>query len=142
MTATFGVLWRVRNFFASFFRLEPRLAEIWSALAALTWVALSWLSVDDLSRWPSMAVLLQIGPDEFWHTLGATLGLLQLGLLRFHCHTVKWLRWGVTLMMCWFWGLLTVGVWAATPWNPATAAYAGWCGINAFSIVRIFWQRG
>ena len=113
---------------------EPWWAEFWSAATAALWAGLSYSSVERLEDWPSMQVLVEIGDDRFWHRLGFGLGFVQLVALA--CNG-RWLRWGSALTQGWFWGVLTLGVWAATPWSPAVAVYAGWCGINVFSALRL-----
>lgn len=113
---------------------EPWWAEFWSAATAVIWAGLSYSSVERLRDWPSMQVLIEIGDDRFWHGLGFGLGLFQL--LALLCDR-RWLRWLAALLLGWFWGVLTLGVWAATPWSPAVAVYAGWCGINVFSTLRL-----
>lgn len=114
-------------------RREPWWAEFWSALTTLAWVGLSYASTEQLAVWPSMQVLLRIGDDRFWHLVGLGLGLAQLLFLL--CNR-RWLRWGAAIFLCWFWAVLTLGVWVAVPWAPGVAVYAGWCGVNVFSILR------
>lgn len=121
------------------FRREPWWAEAWSAVTALGWAALSWFSVQDLGALPSMQVLLQLGNDRTWHLLAGGLGLAQLAFLAVDR---RWLRWAGAVAGCWFWGVLTLGVWAAVPGGPAAAVYAGWCGVNAFSIARLLRRHG
>lgn len=113
---------------------EPWWAEFWSAATAVTWAVLSYLSLEGMDRWRSMQVLVEIGDDRFWHVLGFGLGVFQLVVLVF---SHRWLRWGAALAQGWFWGVLTLGVWVATPWSPAVAVYAGWCGINVCSVLRL-----
>ena len=119
---------------ALIFRREPWWAEFWSATTALSWAGLSYASTDDLSVWPSMQVLLQIGDDRFWHLVGFGLGLFQLVVL---IGNQRWMRWIGAVAMCWFWAVLTLGVWVAVPWAPGAAVYAGWCGVNVLSILRL-----
>lgn len=121
------------------FRREPWWAEFWSGATALAWATASYASTDPLAMWPSMQVLLQIGGDGLWHALGLGLGLAQLGFL---VADHRWLRWGAALAMCWFWAVLTLGVWAAVPGAPGVVVYAGWCGINVFSILRLVRHHG
>ena len=121
------------------FRREPWWAEFWSALTAVSWSVLSFASMDALRFWPSMRVLLELGGDRFWHVAGVGLGMMQLLFLV--CDQ-RWLRWGASLALCWFWGVLTMGVWVATPWAPGVAVYAGWCGVNLFSILRLLRHYG
>lgn len=124
---------------AGMFRREPWWAEFWSAVTAVSWSGLSFASMGALRFWPSMRVLSELGGDRFWHLAGVGLGMTQmLFLLCDH----RWLRWGAAVALCWFWGVLTMGVWAATPWAPAVAVYAGWCGINLFSILRLLRHHG
>lgn len=115
-------------------RREPWWAEFWSAITAITWAGLSYASPADMERWPSMQFLLRIMPDDCWQALGLTMGVAQMGAL---LGDWRWLRWGGAVVMCWFWALLTLGVWMAVPWAPGTAVYAGWAGINIFSILRL-----
>lgn len=114
-------------------RREPWWAEFWSSLTALGWACLSYLSQAPMVAWPSMRVLLSIGDDRFWHSVAFGLGLMQLSFL---INNNRWPRWVAAILMCWFWALLTLGIWVATPWSPAVAVYAGWCGVNMFSILR------
>ncbi len=129
---------RFRDFFVSLARLmqrEPWWAEFWSALTAMAWGALSSLG----DSWPSMTVLLRLEDERFWHSAGMGLGMLQMSAL---LSDNRWLRWISALALCWFWAVLTVGVWAAVPGAPAVAVYAGWCAINATSICRLpLWVR-
>lgn len=113
---------------------EPWWAEFWSASTAVIWAGLSYSSAERLRDWPSMRILIEIGDDRFWHLVGFGLGLIQLIVLVWDR---QWMRWGAALVQGWFWGVLTLGVWAATPWSPAVAVYAGWCGINVFSALRL-----
>lgn len=117
-----------------FFKREPWVSELCSALTALGWVSLSYVSRDNLAYWPSMKVLLSIGDDRFWHLLGLALGIGQFLFVIFD----QWLlRWMASLVLCWFWCVLTLGVWYATPWAPAVAVYAGWGAANLFSVIRL-----
>ncbi len=115
---------------ARLLRREPWWAEFWSALTAIAWGALSSLH----DPWPSMQVLLRLEDERFWHSAGMGLGVMQLVfLLSDH----RLLRWVGAVALCWFWALLTVGVWAAVPGAPSVGVYAGWCAINATSICRL-----
>ena len=113
---------------------EPWWAEFWSASTVLAWASMSSFSGTPLEVWPSMRVLLHLTSDRGWHEIGFGLGVSQLVFLMFDR---RWLRWGAAVALSWFWGVLTLGVWEAVPWAPAVAVYAGWCGINAFSILRL-----
>ncbi len=119
------------------FRHEPWWAEFWSACTAMLWGGLSLHS--PVVPWPSMQVLLRLGDDRFWSLIGFGLGAMQLAfLLADH----RWLRWAGAVALCWFWAVLTLGVWVAMPGAPGTAIYAGWCGINVFSILRLLRHHG
>lgn len=120
-------------------RREPWWAEFWSAITALAWAGLGWDTVWDLDAWPSMQVLLQLGGDRFWHAAAAALGVAQLLFLALDS---RWLRWAAAVAGGWFWAVLTLGVWVAVPWAPAVAVYAGWCGINTFSVLRLLRRHG
>ena len=122
------------RFAVTIFRREPWWAEFWSALVAMAWALLSYGSMEPLRTWPAMAILTGLAGDQFWHLLGFGLGLCQMVFLLFDR---RWMRWGAAVALCWFWGVLTVGVWTAMPWTPTVATYAGWCGINCFSILRL-----
>lgn len=128
----------VRSATAIFHR-EPWWAEFWSALTAVLWSLLSFASMGALGYWPSMRVLTELGGDRFWHVTGVAMGTMQLLFLLWD---QRWLRWGAAVGLCWFWGVLTLGVWVATPWAPAVAVYASWCGINLFSILRLLRHHG
>ena len=116
------------------FRREPWWAEFWSAAVAIAWSLLSVVGADPLRDWPSMRLLSELGGDRFWHVAALGLGSAQLVFLVLD---ERWLRGGTAIAMGGFWGVLTVGVWAALPWAPGVAVYAGWCGINLFSITRL-----
>lgn len=116
------------------FRKEPWWAEFWSAVTAMMWSAMAISDPRGLDVWPSMQVLLTIADDFFWDTAGLTLGAAQFTALLVDR---RWFRWGAAIAMCCLWGMLTTGVAAATPWSPAVAVYAGWCGINLMSIFRL-----
>jgi hypothetical protein len=118
---------------------EPWWAEFWSATTAIVWSAFFVFSPGHFGLWPSMRVLTQIADSEAWHVMAAGLGLLQLGFLV--CDR-RWLRWVAALLVGWFWAILTVGEWAATPWAPSVAVYAGWCGVNVFSVLRLLRYHG
>ena len=122
---------------------EPWWAELWSAVTALAWAGLGWGSTSgitfDLDAWPSMQVLLRLGGDQFWHSAAAVLGIAQLLFLALDR---RWLRWMAAVAGGWFWAVLTLGVWAAVPWAPAVAVYAGWCGVNVISILRLPHRHG
>lgn len=115
-------------------RREPWWAEFWSAVTAIGWSAVSLSNNGAMDVWPSMQVLLLIGGENFWHGTGLGLGLAQLGFLLLDC---RWLRWSAAVAMCWFWAVLTLGIWAAVPGSPGVAVYAGWCATNLFSILRL-----
>ena len=125
---------RLRLNAAAIFQREPWWAEFWSAITAVVWAGLSYASVEDLRDWPSMRVLAELGDDRFWHLIGFGLGASQLVFLL--CNQ-RWFRWGAAIALGWFWAVLTLGVWAAVPWAPGVAVYAGWCGINVFSVLRL-----
>jgi hypothetical protein len=103
-------------------------------MTALAWSAMIRASLDRFQDWPSMRVLGEIGTDRFWHILGFGLGFCQISALALES---RWGRWVTAVALGWFWGVLTLGVWIATPWSPAVAVYAGWCAINLFSIMRL-----
>jgi hypothetical protein len=113
---------------------EPWWAEFWSATTALMWAAMTYSSLDRFRDWSSMRVLSEIGNDHFWFILGFGLGSSQIAVLAMNR---RWARWLMAVAQGWFWGVLTLGVWVATPWSPVVAVYAGWCAINVFSIVRL-----
>lgn len=117
-------------------RREPWWAEFWSGLTAIGW---GGACVAANGVWPSMAVLAQLGGQGFWEAAGLGLGFLQLALL---LADARWLRWAGSAAMAWFWGVLTLGVWAAVPGAPGVAIYAGWCGINLYSSVRLLRPNG
>ena len=121
------------------FRREPWWAEFWSGLTAMAWSAATWVRPNELDAWPSMQVLLRLETDAFWSMAGFVLGGMQVSVL---LADRRWLRWGGAVTMCWFWAVLTVGIWAAVPGAPAVAVYAGWCGINVFSILRLLRHHG
>lgn len=112
-------------------RREPWWAEFWSAATAIAWSMSAFRGVE---AWPSMQVLLQLGGEPFWHAAGLGLGLAQLAFL---LADRRALRWCGAVAMCWFWAVLTLGVWAAVPGSPGVAVYAGWVGANVFSILRL-----
>ncbi len=124
---------------AVMFKREPWWAEFWSAITAVFWAALSYASFHSLHDAPSMQVLEEIGNDQIWHLVGLVLGVSQMIFLV--CDQ-RWMRWAAAVALCWFWGVLTLGVWTALPWAPAAAVYAGWCGINVFSILRLLRHYG
>ena len=132
MTST-SLTWFARHS-VRLFKREPWWAEFWSASTALAWAGLSYTSVDVLADWPSMRVLTALGSDNFWHVTGFFLGVVQLAAL---VSEQRWCRWAASIALCWFWAVLTIGVWVAVPWAPSVAVYAGWCGINMFSILRL-----
>lgn len=112
-------------------RREPWWAEFWSAATAMSWAAMAF---GNMGEWPSMQVLLRLGGEEFWHAAGMGLGVAQLVFL---LGDWRALRWCGAVAMCWFWSVLTLGVWAAVPGSPGVAVYAGWVGANVFSILRL-----
>lgn len=130
---------RMVRFAQDVFRRDPWWAEFWSAVTALTWAGLSRASSGELRDWPSMRILIELGDDQSWQLIGLFLGGSQLLFLL--CNQ-RWLRWCAAFLLCWFWGVLTVGVWGAVPWAPGLAVYAGWCGINVFSILRLLRPAG
>ena len=113
------------------FKREPWWAEFWSAVTAVLWAGLSYSSVEELQHWPSMRVLSELGDGQSWHFIGFGLGFAQLLFL---IANNRWLRWIAAISLGWFWAVLTLGVWVAVPWAPGVAVYAGWCGINVFSV--------
>ena len=121
---------------ALLWRREPWWAELWSGLTAVGWGA---TGVAATGVWPSMAVLARLGGVGFWEAAGLGLGCVQLALL---AADARWLRWAGEAGMAWFWGVLTLGVWVAVPGAPAVAVYAGWCGINLYSSVRLLRPHG
>ena len=121
------------------FQREPWWAEFWSGVTAATWAAMSYASPGALGGWPSMRVLTEIASDWSWHLAGIGLGAAQVLFLL--CD-LRWLRWGAALLLCWFWAVLTLGVWEAVPWAPGVAVYGGWCAVNVFSIVRLLRRAG
>ena len=114
--------------------LEPWWAEFWSASTAVLWAGFSYAGAARLQDWPSMRLLLELGDERFWHLLVFGLGFCQIVSLA--CDR-RWWRWAMALAQGWFWGVLTLGMWAATPWSPAVAVYAGWCVSNVFSVLRL-----
>lgn len=130
LDVTFRYLKRCYAELSRLLRREPWWAEFWSALTAIAWGGLSSLT----DSWPSMTVLLRLEDERFWHSAGIGLGVVQMMVL---ISDHRWLRWAGAVALCWFWAVLTLGVWAAVPGAPAVAVYAGWCAINATSICRL-----
>jgi hypothetical protein len=120
--------------FRRFLDREPWCAEFWSGTTALIWAMMTYSGLERFRDWPSMRVLCEIGNDHFWHLLGLGLGACQIAVL---VSDRRWARWLVAVAQGWFWGVLTLAVWVATPWSPAVAIYAGWCAINVSSIMRL-----
>lgn len=120
-------------------RREPWFAELWSALTSIAWGTLTYVSPTDMAAWPSMQYLLRIAGDDTWSALSLGLGSFQLIVL---LGDYRWLRWGAAVAMCWFWSFMTIGVWVSVPWAPGVAIYAGWIGINVFSILRLLRYHG
>ncbi len=106
-------------------------AELWSGMTALCWALFSLRYQHELA--PSMQMPVRLGDAGIWQLLSFALGSAQLFILILN-H--KWLRWAAAMLMGWFWGVLTLGVWTTGPWAPGVVVYAGWCGINVFSILR------
>ncbi len=113
---------------------EPWWAEFCSATTAVLWTALTYFCLGHFQDWPSMRVLNEIGDERFWHLLGFGLGSFQIAVL---AADWRWGRWLSAAAQGWFWGILTLGVWVATPWSPTIAIYAGWCAVNVLSIMRL-----
>ena len=130
---------RVFDWFRCVMRREPWWAEFWSGSTAMAWAWFSWSGPGRMEMWPSMQVLLRLGDDAVWAILGVGLGGLQLLALLLDR---RWCRWGGAIVMGWFWAVLTLGVWMAVPGAPSAAVYAGWCGANLFSIVRLLRHHG
>ena len=118
---------------------SPWAAELGCALAAMLWAVLSWAGPRDMEAWPSMLFLLRLAPDEFWQAAGLSLGFWQAAFLVLDC---RWGRWALALALGWFWSLLTLGVWIATPWAPGAAAYGGWAVVSVFSVLRLLRPGG
>lgn len=116
------------------FSRSPWAADLGSAMTALTWSLMFTLAPKDMTDWESMRLLETLATQDAWQAMAMVLSVVQLVATIMN---YRWLRWGAALVAAWFWGVLTLGVWSATPWNPAVAAYAGWCGINLFSILRL-----
>ena len=121
-----------------FFRREPWVAEMASAVAILLWAALSSLGFSDIGGVRSMPALIGLAGPWFWHAAALALGVGQIVVLLLD---QRWLRWVVAMLIGWLWGSLSAGFWLATPWAAAAAPFAGFCGANAFSVVRIFMHR-
>ena len=117
-------------------RREPWWAEFWSGMTAIGWGA---LGVAASGVWPSMSVLAQLGGAAFWEQAALVLGAMQLAFL---VVDKRWLRWVGAAALAWFWAVLTLGIWAAVPGTPGVAVYAGWCGINLYSSVRLLRPNG
>ncbi len=86
-----------------------------------------------------MSYLLRIAGDDTWQLTGLILGIVQFVVL---VCDLRWMRWGSAILACWFWSLLTLGVWASVPWAPGTVVYAVWIGVNFFSILRLLRPNG
>lgn len=120
-----------RPFWSGIWRREPWWAEFWSGVTAVGW---GGLGIAATGVWPSMSVLARLGGAGFWEQLALGLGAMQLAFL---VGKGRWLRWAGAAAMTWFWGVLTLGVWAAVPGSPGVAVSVGWFGINLYSSVRL-----
>lgn len=127
-------VWAVVSHLRWVFSRSPWAADLGSALTAVGWAIVMWAAPHDMVAWPAMLVLVNIADQEAWEAAGLALGLGQFAAMAVDR---RWMRWTAAVALSWFWGVLAVGVWSATPWNPATVAYAGWCAINVFSILRL-----
>lgn len=116
------------------FSRSPWAAECASAMTLMTWAVYCWAGPNDMEIWPSAVMMMQLGTDEAWQMVGFSLGFWQLMFLGLDR---RWTRWMMALACCWFWALLALSVWVATPWNPHVPAYGGYILINLFSILRL-----
>ena len=120
-------------------RREPWWAEFWSGLIAVAWAVDSVAVNAGAQDWPSMSVLTEIADDQTWHVVALVLGVTQIVLLVLD---YRWPRWVAALALCWFWGVMTVGVYYGVPGSPMWTMFMGWCGINLFSILRLLRHHG
>ena len=118
---------------------SPWAAEMGCALTTMAWGGMLWAAPGDMDAWPSMALLLRLAPDEAWQALGVSLGFWQVVSLLLDW---RWGRWAMAGAMGWFWSVLALAVWTATPWAPHAAAYAGWAMVNVFSVLRLLRAGG
>lgn len=116
------------------FDKTPWYAELASAVTAIVWSLVAWVSPDDMNTWRSMGFLVRLATDDHIQSIGLFLGAAQFIAL---ISNRRWRRWVASLLMCWFWSLLTVSVWVAVPWAPEVAVYAGWVAVNVCSIMRL-----
>jgi hypothetical protein len=116
---------------------EPWLAEFWSGVVSL---AVSLITLQTPHMWKAMSRLNELADTEVWQAVAFTLGVLQLAALFVDRRRV---RHASSVLMCWFWGTMTVGIWQGMPGaSVACVCTAGYAGINVFSAVRLAAPHG
>lgn len=116
------------------FARSPWASELWSSITVISWGAAVISAPPEVAEWPPISYLVQAMPYQYWGTKAIILGGLQFTAL---VTDARWCRWVMSLIMAYFWTILTLAVVASVPWLPGVAVYAGWAGINLFSVFRL-----
>jgi hypothetical protein len=132
-TAVRGFRAAVRGWLHTF-RREPWLAEFWSAWAAIGWAVISINSHEELSARQSYILMVRVADTQTWEMLGLALGLCQLAAL---IYDERMWRWGVAVVLSWWWSLLSVGIYMVDKDAPGLALFVSYAGINIFSLFRL-----
>ena len=118
---------------------SPWAAECASSVTAMAWAAVIGAAPNDLEIWPGMALMLRLCSQEFLTATSLVLGAGQFLMLALD---VRWGRWCMAVLMCWFWSVLALAVWVATPWSPHAAMYGGAAIACLLSLLRLFRPGG
>ena len=118
---------------------SPWAAEMWSGITAISWGASVIAAPPQVVTWPPVAYLATLAPHQWWGVLSVVLGAAQF---TFMTVDARWCRWGMCVILSWWWGALTLSVVDSVPWLPGIAVYGGWAGINLFSTVRLLRRGG
>ncbi len=116
------------------FARSPWAAELWSSITVVCWGAAVIAAPPEVSTWPPVSFLVRTMPHEWWGVKAIVLGGMQFTALAVDA---RWWRWGMAIIMAYFWLVLTFAVIATVPWLPGVAVYGGWAGINLFSVFRL-----
>lgn len=130
---------RIRSiirYISNIYLREPWWAEFWSGAIAIGW-AIAFLADGEplsISAPNTFQVMEHIAPGGVWAAFCAAAGTFQLAALLADARKA---RWAGAIIMGWFPLTSVAAMLLSSHLVPHVAVYAGWFGINLFSVFRL-----
>lgn len=129
---------RALSFTFAFVRRTPYWSEVWSAVGAILWSAISLLGDGDVTQRPSFLPLGELASVRFWEAAGAILGIGQMVAIATNYRPA---RYAAAFVLAAFWTLLAFCIAQYDASAPTWGVYACFAASNLVSQVRLVGSR-